>query len=70
MRIYQVIEDRNKQLVRLKKPISTYSDVIDQSQLDTLYIRYSGGFLFDEVRVGPAYESVILGTVTSELATN
>ena len=67
--IYRVIEDHRKQLVRLKKPVSTCSAVVDQEKLNTLYITYRGGFLLDEIRVGPTYESAILGTVSTGTAT-
>lgn len=61
--LYRVFEDHKGQLVRLKNPVSTCSAVVDQSKLNMLYIFYSGGLILDEVRVGPTYESVVLGTV-------
>lgn len=53
----------------VEKPIATNSGVIDQSKLNTLYISapgYGAGFYFDEIRVGPSYHSVLLGTVASD----
>jgi len=68
--VYIVIEDHRGQLIRLRNPVSTNSSVIDQSKLNALYIKYYDGFLLDEIRVGPTYESAILGTISTKSKTN
>ena len=49
--------------VLLEKPISVTSKAINQESLNTLYFEYNERFYLDEIRIGPTYESVLLGTV-------
>lgn len=61
--LYRVLDVPGKGPVLLKKPISTVTGLVDQASLDTLYFEYNEHFLLDEIRIGPSYESVLLGTV-------
>lgn len=61
--IYRVLDIAGQGPVLLKQPVSVLSAVVDQKRLDTLYFEYWGEFYLDEIRVGPTYESVLLGTV-------
>jgi len=62
--IYRVMDIKKMSPVKLKTPISIQKGKIDQSLLNALYFQYSEKFLIDEIRVGPSYESVLMGTIS------
>ena len=64
--IYRVMNIKKIGPVKLKTPISVQKGQLDQSHLDTLYIQYSERFMIDEIRVGPSYESVLMGTINND----
>jgi len=61
--IYRLIDIPNQDPILLKKPVSVMNGRIDQEKLDTMYFNYNGNLKLDELRMGPTYESVLLGTV-------
>jgi hypothetical protein len=61
--IYRVLDITRRGPVLLEKPISVMSKTVNQSTLNTLYFEYNDRFYLDEIRIGPTYESVLLGTV-------
>lgn len=61
--IYRVLDITRRGPVLLEKPISVTSKAINQESLNTLYFEYNERFYLDEIRIGPTYESVLLGTV-------
>ena len=63
--IYRVADIDGIGPVKLNKPVSVVSGRINQESLDTLYFQYNEKFIMDELRVGPTYESVLLGTVAT-----
>ena len=62
MELYRVLDIDEEKPMLLKKPISVITGTIDQSQVDSLYIGLCRQLQMDEIRVGPTYESVLLGT--------
>lgn len=60
--IYRVLNIEKLGPVKLEEPVSTQRGKVDQSRLNTLYFNYKDKFLLDEIRVGPTYKSVLLGT--------
>jgi hypothetical protein len=61
--IYRVSDGPDGQPILIPGPLSQVSELVDQEKLDTLYFSYGGPCLFDEMRVGPTYNSVLMGTV-------
>ncbi len=67
--VYRVADVPGIGPVMLKSPVSAVTGTVRQQDLDTLYFGYNEKFIIDELRVGPTYESVLLGTVAlSEVA--
>lgn len=60
--IYRVLDIPTKGPVLLEEPISVYSAPVSQQDLDSIYFDYGEYFYLDEIRVGPTYASVLLGT--------
>lgn len=67
--IYRVLDIKRLGPTLLEKPISTARSQISQKDLDTLYFEVNERFYLDEIRIGPTYESVLLGTSGTSMET-
>jgi hypothetical protein len=61
--IYRVVDVPGREPVMLKDPVSTFTGIVPQQELDTLYFKTKTTYSMDECRVGPTFESVLLGTM-------
>lgn len=66
--IFRVIDLPRRGPTRVEEPVATHTGVADQARLDTLDIFINGAYLLDEIRIGPSYYSVLLGTVPMDKA--
>lgn len=62
--VYRVINVKKLGPTLLEKPVAIQKGIVDQSKLDTFFYRGGGDLPIDEIRIGPTYESVLLGNLS------
>ncbi len=61
LEIYRMFNAQGHGPIILEEPVSVMSEPVDQSRLDSIFMKDTGGFL-DEIRVGHDLRSVLMGT--------
>ena len=67
IKLYRVIDIPKFGPTLIKKPVSITKGDLSQELLDSLYFHYSERFSLDEIRVGPTFRSVLIGTKALEI---